>query len=131
MTVDNATNAGRRVAVIGLGSMGYGMAVSLKRAGFDVVGFDVRQESVERFVAEGGMGAATPGQAAAGAAAEAAADGRAERLQAAADPRGRVRTPQGALFAQRDFSFRSTTRVTLPPLGVLGRSALGLPLVHT
>ena len=37
--------------------------------GFDVVGFDVRQESVERFVAEGGMGAATPGEAAAGAAA--------------------------------------------------------------
>ena len=40
-----------RVAVIGLGSMGYGMATSLKRAGFDVIGCDVAADSVKRFVA--------------------------------------------------------------------------------
>ena len=53
-----------RVAVIGLGSMGYGMATSLKRAGFDVTGCDVMADSVKRFVADGGRGAATPGAAA-------------------------------------------------------------------
>ncbi|WAC29545.1 L-threonate dehydrogenase [Ancylobacter sp. SL191] len=56
-----------RVAVIGLGSMGFGMATSLRRAGFDVTGCDVSAASVERFVAEGGRGARTPAEAAAGA----------------------------------------------------------------
>lgn len=53
-----------RAAVIGLGSMGYGMAASLRRAGFEVTGFDVSSEAVKRFVAEGGRGAATPSAAA-------------------------------------------------------------------
>ena len=35
-----------RVAVIGLGSMGFGMATSLRRAGFEVTGCDVAAESV-------------------------------------------------------------------------------------
>ena len=39
-----------RVAVIGLGSMGFGMATSLRRAGFDVTGCDVSAEAVARFV---------------------------------------------------------------------------------
>ena len=53
-----------RVAVIGLGSMGMGMATSLKGAGFAVTGCDVSGEAVARFVAEGGAGAASPAQAA-------------------------------------------------------------------
>src|SRR6201992_3219142 len=53
-----------RVAVIGLGSMGFGMATSLRRAGFDVIGCDVSTESVKRFVADGGKGARTPAEAA-------------------------------------------------------------------
>jgi len=53
-----------RVAVIGLGSMGYGMATSLRRAGFDVIGCDVAADSVKRFVADGGHGAASPAEAA-------------------------------------------------------------------
>src|ERR1700686_105836 len=57
-----------RIAVIGLGSMGYGMATSLRRAGFDVTGCDVSADSVARFVAEGARGAATPAEAAKGAA---------------------------------------------------------------
>lgn len=52
-------------AVIGLGSMGYGMAQSLRRAGFNVTGCDVNADMVKRFVAEGGSGAAQPGEAAA------------------------------------------------------------------
>jgi L-threonate 2-dehydrogenase len=60
----SAASAKPRVAVIGLGSMGYGMATSLHRAGFDVTGCDVSAASVQRFVADGGRGAATPGEAA-------------------------------------------------------------------
>jgi L-threonate 2-dehydrogenase len=52
------------IAVIGLGSMGFGMATSLKRAGFPVTGCDVVAENVARFVAEGGKGATTPAEAA-------------------------------------------------------------------
>jgi putative dehydrogenase len=56
-----------RVAVIGLGSMGHGMALSLRRNGFDVVGCDVNPEAIERFRAEGGAGASLPAEAGAGA----------------------------------------------------------------
>src|SRR5262245_14872604 len=52
-----------RTAVIGLGSMGMGIAHSLRRAGFDVVGCDAA--TVERFVQEGGRGAPDPATAAA------------------------------------------------------------------
>ena len=41
-------------AVFGLGSMGYGMAQSLLRAGHRTWGFDVAQDRVERFAADGG-----------------------------------------------------------------------------
>ena len=41
-------------AIIGLGSMGYGIASSILRAGHTSYGFDVAKHSVERFVAEGG-----------------------------------------------------------------------------
>jgi len=54
----------QRIAVIGLGSMGLGMAQSLKRAGFAVTGCDVNEAAVARFVSEGGKGAATPAEAA-------------------------------------------------------------------
>ena len=52
------------VAVIGLGSMGFGMATSLRRAGFEVTGCDVMADSVARFVNDGGKGAKTPAEAA-------------------------------------------------------------------
>src|SRR6201996_7240978 len=52
------------VAVIGLGSMGFGMATSLRRAGFEVTGCDVSADAVNRFVGEGGHGAHTPAEAA-------------------------------------------------------------------
>lgn len=47
-------------AVIGLGSMGLGMAQSLLKAGFRVTGFDVNPAAIERLVSDGGTGAATP-----------------------------------------------------------------------
>ena len=43
-----------KVGVIGLGSMGYGMAASLLRAGHEVHGADLRTETVERLRGEGG-----------------------------------------------------------------------------
>ncbi len=48
------------VAVIGLGSMGYGMASSLLKAGHDVWGFDLSEAQVSRFRAEGGQGGDLP-----------------------------------------------------------------------
>ncbi|MRG57479.1 NAD-binding protein [Phyllobacterium sp. SYP-B3895] len=59
---DNA-NAASKIAVIGLGSMGFGMARSLKRAGLDVTGYDLESTAVERFIAEGGLGARTLAEA--------------------------------------------------------------------
>ena len=53
-----------RVGVIGLGSMGLGMALSLKRAGFDVCGCDVTPVAVAKLVEEEGRSAATPAEAA-------------------------------------------------------------------
>src|SRR5260221_6315478 len=55
------------VAVIGLGSMGYGMAQSLRQAGLAVTGCDVDEAVRARFAAEIGRAAATPTEAAAGA----------------------------------------------------------------
>ena len=66
MASDTSAPRGR-AAVIGLGSMGSGMAVSLLRAGFEVVGHDVAPAAVDRLVAQGGRGAASPAAAAAGA----------------------------------------------------------------
>jgi L-threonate 2-dehydrogenase len=62
-----STSSKSRVAVIGLGSMGFGMATSLRRKGFDVTGYDVSADAVARFAAEGGKGAGSPAEAAKGA----------------------------------------------------------------
>src|SRR5918998_3047686 len=61
------SSAPARAAVIGLGSMGFGMASSLRRAGIAVSGYDVASAAVERFVGEGGRGAGSPTEAAGGA----------------------------------------------------------------
>ncbi|ETX09683.1 3-hydroxyisobutyrate dehydrogenase [Marinomonas ushuaiensis DSM 15871] len=44
----------KTVAVIGLGSMGYGIAQSLLRAGHNTYGYDINPETVSRFQLEGG-----------------------------------------------------------------------------
>ena len=62
--MDMTTDAGFRVAVIGLGSMGLGIAQSLLRAGFSVSGCDLGAEAVARLVEAGGVGAADPAEAA-------------------------------------------------------------------
>src|SRR5229473_2048656 len=47
------SSAKPNMAVIGLGSMGFGMATSLRRAGFEVTGCDVAPDSVARFEKDG------------------------------------------------------------------------------
>ncbi|HSA82876.1 MAG TPA: L-threonate dehydrogenase [Geminicoccaceae bacterium] len=58
----------QNIGFIGLGAMGAGMAANLLRAGFAVTGFDLRQDTLERLVEQGGTGAASPRAAAEGAA---------------------------------------------------------------
>jgi putative dehydrogenase len=55
------------IAVIGLGSMGLGMARSLLRAGHAVSGCDINPDSVESLNAHGGRAFATPAEACEGA----------------------------------------------------------------
>jgi len=63
---DKDQSAGK-AAVIGLGSMGFGMAQSLLRAGFAVAGFDVAPAALGQLAKAGGSPAATPAEAARGA----------------------------------------------------------------
>jgi len=50
----------KKIAVIGLGSMGYGMAKSILLAGHEAYGFDVVPEQVQRFQREGGAAGTLP-----------------------------------------------------------------------
>jgi putative dehydrogenase len=52
-----------RVAVIGLGSMGGGMAAALRRAGLEVRGYDLSEAAAARFAASGGTVAPSPAAA--------------------------------------------------------------------
>ena len=65
---DMAEHEPAAVAVIGLGSMGYGIAASLARAGFRVTGCDARPAALARFAQEHGRAEENPAIAAAGAA---------------------------------------------------------------
>lgn len=56
-----------KIAVIGLGSMGLGMARSALKAGHQVRGFDVNPKALEALEAQGGIAASTPADAASGA----------------------------------------------------------------
>jgi L-threonate 2-dehydrogenase len=55
----------KKVAVIGLGSMGMGIALSLLRAGFEVIGCDVNADALARFRQAGGDTAGAPNDIAA------------------------------------------------------------------
>lgn len=57
----------KKIAFVGLGSMGMPMAKNLLAKGFEVRGFDVRAESVAEFGVAGGIAAKTAAEAARGA----------------------------------------------------------------
>lgn len=52
------------ICVLGLGSMGLGMAASLVKRGFAVTGYDPNPAALKRFAEAGGQGAASPAEAA-------------------------------------------------------------------
>ena len=56
-----ATSA-RTVGFIGLGQMGFGMAENLRKAGHDVLAYDIDPAAVARFTARGGRAARHPAQ---------------------------------------------------------------------
>jgi putative dehydrogenase len=60
----NGTEAKPRAAVIGLGSMGYGMASSRARLGHTFIGYDPTAAAVTKLVAAGGATASSPQEAA-------------------------------------------------------------------
>ena len=49
------TSTANKVGLIGLGAMGSGIAASLRRAGYDMHVFDVRQEVADKFTKDGGQ----------------------------------------------------------------------------
>jgi putative dehydrogenase len=53
------------ISIVGLGSMGYGMATSLVRAGHVIHGFDIAPAAMDRLVADGGTSASLDDAAAA------------------------------------------------------------------
>ena len=57
----------KSIGFIGLGTMGFPMAGNLKKAGFDVVGFDIDEGACERFQADGGKVAGSSADAVTGA----------------------------------------------------------------
>jgi len=57
---ESVDGIGENVGVIGLGAMGAGMAGSLRRAGYAVQVFDVREEAAQAFARDGGKATASP-----------------------------------------------------------------------
>lgn len=62
-----ATDSVLRTGIIGLGSMGLGMAQSMARRGLKVCGFDVNRAAVAALAASGGVAGASAKDAAKGA----------------------------------------------------------------
>ncbi|MBS7537373.1 L-threonate dehydrogenase [Ancylobacter lacus] len=119
-----------RIAVIGLGSMGFGMATSLLRRGFDVVGCDVSPATVDRFVASGGKGASTPSEAATGAAVVVSVVVNAAQTSAILfDPGGVAETlPAGSVFISSATMDPDIARSLAARLEASGRHYLDAPI---
>jgi 3-hydroxyisobutyrate dehydrogenase len=117
-------------AVVGLGAMGHGMAQSLRRAGFDVVGYDVSDGAVARFVAEGGRGAADPGEAARGADAVVCVVVNAAQTEAVLfGPRGAAEAmPRGSVFISSATMDPAAARKLGERLEAAGRLYLDAPV---
>lgn len=60
MAIDGQARVKQQVGIIGLGSMGMGMANCLVKAGFAVAGSDIRRDVVEAFGKAGGIAASSP-----------------------------------------------------------------------
>jgi 3-hydroxyisobutyrate dehydrogenase len=120
----------RRAAVIGLGSMGAGMAMALLRGGLDVAGFDVAPAAVDKFVTAGGRGAASPAEAARDAAIVVSVVVNAAQTEAILfGPDGVAEAmPEGAVFVSSATMDPDVARRLAARLEAMGRLYLDAPI---
>jgi len=118
------------VAVIGLGSMGFGMASSLLRGGHDVVGFDLSAEAGQRLAALGGRIASSAAEAARGAAAVVCVVVNAAQTEAVLFGDGGVAEamPEGAVFLSSATMDPDVVRRLAARLEATGRPYLDAPI---
>ena len=118
------------VAVIGLGSMGFGMAQSLRRAGLTVSGCDIDEAVRARFAAEIGRAAATPAEAAAGASVVVCVVVNAHQTEAVLfGPNGvAAAMPAGAVFVSSATMDPDVARGLAARLEATGRLYLDAPI---
>ena len=117
-------------AVIGLGSMGQGMALSLLRAGFDTVGCDVAAGRRAGFARQGGRVAAAPAEAARGADVVVCVVVNAAQTQDVLFGAGGVAAamPQGAVFLGCATADPAAVRALAARLEATGRLYLDAPI---
>jgi 3-hydroxyisobutyrate dehydrogenase len=125
-----APEQARRAAVIGLGSMGAGMAMALLRGGLEVVGYDVAQAAIGKFAAAGGRGAASPAEAAAGAGIVVSVVVNAAQTEAILfGPDGVAEAmPEGAVFVSSATMDPDIARRLAQRLEAMGRLYLDAPI---
>ena len=124
------SDTSRRIAVIGLGSMGLGMARSLLRAGFTVAGCDVSDAAGARLEEAGGIRAPSPARAAEGAHCVVAVVVNAEQTEAVLfGPDGCAASmPEGAVFVSSATMSPSAARSLAGRLEAMGRLYLDAPM---
>jgi 3-hydroxyisobutyrate dehydrogenase len=118
------------VAVLGLGSMGFGMALSLRRAGLPVTGYDVDADAGGRFVAEGGDCANSPAEAARRAAIVVSVVVNAAQTESVLfGPEGVASSmPEGAVFVSCATMDPAVVRALSERLEATGRHYLDAPI---
>ncbi|MGU3402986.1 L-threonate dehydrogenase [Methylobacterium brachiatum] len=119
-----------RAAVIGLGSMGSGMAGSLLRAGFSVAACDVNPEAVARFQKAGGIAATDPAQAASGADVVVSVVVNAAQTEAVlfGENGAAAAMPEGAVFVSSATMDPAVARALAARLEATGRHYLDAPM---
>src|SRR6476661_7126009 len=120
----------RAAAVIGLGSMGRGVALSLMRRGFEVTGCDVSPAAIEQFVAAGGRGASTPAQAVVGAHVVVSVVVNAAQTEAVlfGEHGAAAAMPEGAVFVSSATMDPDVARRLANRLEAMGRLYLDAPI---
>jgi len=119
-----------RAAVIGLGSMGSGMAGSLLRAGFSVAACDVNPEAVARFREAGGTAASNPAEAAQGADVVVSVVVNAAQTEAVlfGENGAAAAMPEGAVFVSSATMDPAVARALAARLEATGRHYLDAPM---
>ncbi|GGD33219.1 L-threonate dehydrogenase [Aureimonas glaciei] len=120
----------QKFAVIGLGSMGLGMALSLLRAGHEVTGYDVSAAATEAFVADGGATAGSAADAAGNADAVLSVVVNAAQTEALLfGPNGIAEVmPEGAVFLSSATMDPDVARRLAARLEAMGRLYLDAPI---